>query len=386
MQLAVLGRAGSSGGAALSLSEGITMGMWCGLSRHRPEAVQALRMTVSSLAAFGLASAFGLPQGFWAVVSALIVTQGNVGGSLKAAFDRFAGSVCGAVYGGAVAFAIPHGDDLSRAVALVVAVAPLSILAASLAGFRVAPITAIIVLLGTAGATLGPLGFALDRILEVGLGCAVGLLASVLVVPARASRSLLDAAARVARLLADQLEALARPDRQASPDPGALVAGIRKGLNGLETLIGEAARERRSRITRGPDLVPLLRTLLRLRHDIVMLRRAAGGAWDEAVGDHLARPWADVAQAAAARLKDLGDALTERRAPGLPDAVAEAVGAYRAALDRVRRQGLTRSLPVDEVARLFGVGFALDQLRRDLDDLAERAGELAAERGLGAEG
>jgi hypothetical protein len=53
MQLAVLGRAGSSGGAALSLSEEITMGMWCRLSRHRPEAVQALRMTVSSLAAFG---------------------------------------------------------------------------------------------------------------------------------------------------------------------------------------------------------------------------------------------------------------------------------------------------------------------------------------------
>ena len=190
------------------------MGVWRGLSWHRPEVVQALRMTASSLAAFGLASAFGLPQGFWAVITALIVTQGNVGGSLKAAFDRFAGSVCGAVYGGAVAFAIPHGDGaLSRAVALVVAVAPLSVLAASSAGFRVAPITAIIVLLGTAGATLGPLGFALDRILEVGLGCAVGLLASVLVVPARASRSLLDAAARVTRLLAQQLEMLGQSRR-----------------------------------------------------------------------------------------------------------------------------------------------------------------------------
>ena len=187
------------------------MWVWRGLSWHRPEVVQALRMTASSLAAFGLASAFGLPQGFWAVITALIVVQGNVGGSLKAAFDRFAGSVCGAVYGGAVAFAIPQPRALSRAVALVVAVAPLSVLAASSAGFRVAPITAIIVLLGTAGATLGPLGFALDRILEVGLGCAVGLLASVLVVPARASRSLLDAAARVTRLLAQQLEMLASP-------------------------------------------------------------------------------------------------------------------------------------------------------------------------------
>jgi uncharacterized membrane protein YccC len=362
------------------------MGAWRGLSWHRPVVVQALRMTISSLAAFGLASAFGLPQGFWAVITALIVTQGNVGGSLKAAFDRFAGSVCGALYGGAIVFAIPHTSTLSRAVALVVAVAPLSVLAAASAGFRVAPITAIIVLLGTAGATLGPLGFALDRILEVGLGCAVGLLASVLVVPARASRSLLDAAARVARLLAEQLLALARPDGQASPDLGALVAGIRKGLNGLETLIGEAARERRTRLARGPDPAPLLRTLLRLRQDVVMLRRAAAGVWHEAVRDHLAGPWTDVAQVAATRLKDLGNALAERRAPGLPDAVAGAALAYRAALDGVRREGLTRSLPVDELGRLFGISFALDQLRRDLDDLAQRASELAAGCHLDSEG
>jgi hypothetical protein len=48
------------------------------------------------------------------VITALIVTQGNVGDSLKAAFERFAGSACGVVYGGAVAFAIPHGNNLSR--------------------------------------------------------------------------------------------------------------------------------------------------------------------------------------------------------------------------------------------------------------------------------
>ena len=100
------------------------MALWRGLSRRRPEAVQALRMTASSLAAFALATLLGLPQGFWAVITALIVTQANVGGSLKAAFDRFVGSVCGAIYGGAVAFAIPHEHGIARAGALVVAVAP----------------------------------------------------------------------------------------------------------------------------------------------------------------------------------------------------------------------------------------------------------------------
>lgn len=266
------------------------------------------------------------------------------------------------------------------------AVAPLSVLAASSAGFRVAPITAIIVLLGTAGATLGPLGFAFDRILEVGLGCAVGLLASVLVVPARASRAVLEAAARVAGLLARQLEALACPDGQVQPDLSALVVATRKGLTGLETLIGEAARERRSRMARGPDPAPLLRTLLRLRHDVVMLRRAAAGPWHEAVREHLAQPWADAAWAGAERLQELGQALAQRRTPTRAGAVVEALGAYRAALDAARRQGRTRLLDVGEVGRLFGIAFALDQLRRDLDDLAERAQELAAGRGQGTGG
>ncbi len=57
-------------------------------------------MTVASLATFVLAEALGLPQGYWAVITALIVTQSSVGGSLKAAFDRFLGSVIGACYGG----------------------------------------------------------------------------------------------------------------------------------------------------------------------------------------------------------------------------------------------------------------------------------------------
>ena len=94
---------------------------WGWLSRNRSKLVLALRMTVSALATFGVAEALGLSQGFWAVITALIVTQSNVGGSLKAALDRFAGSLLGAVYGSAVAFAIPHADGPMRAVALIAA-------------------------------------------------------------------------------------------------------------------------------------------------------------------------------------------------------------------------------------------------------------------------
>ena len=363
------------------------------LSRHRPMLVHAWRLTAAALATFALAVALGLPQGVWAVVTALIVTHSNVGGSLKAAGERFAGSVFGAVYGAAIAFALPHGGALGRAVALAVAVAPLSILAAASAGFRVAPITAIIVLLGIAGATLSPLEFAIERIVEVGLGCAVGLLVSVLVAPTRASHAVLETVAEVARLLADQLDALASPAGDpAQADLGALVTKTRQTLNRLETLVGEAARERRSHLAaEAPDPEPLFRTLLRLRHDLVMLRRAirepgGGETAREPWGQLWPRPWERAARAGAAALRDVAEALPGRRAPAGSDALAEAVVAYRAALDEMRRQDPARPLSKDAVARMFGAGFALDQFRRDLDDLIKRAKERAARGGEGAGG
>jgi uncharacterized membrane protein YccC len=350
------------------------------LSRHRSKLVQALRMTASSLATFALAEALGLPQEFWAVITALIVTQSNVGGSLKAALDRFTGSLLGAVYGGAVAFAIPHADGLTRAVALVVAVAPLSFMAAYSAGFRVAPITAIIVLLSASGAALGPFGFATDRILEVGLGCAIGLLISVLVVPARASRSVLETAAEVTRLLAEQLEALAIPGDQSQANVSALAVRTRKSLNRLETLVGEAARERRSRLTDMPDPEPLLRTLMRLRHDVVMVRRAVGEQELEVLREHPAQTWLSAAGTGAAILRKLADDLSAGQPPERSDAMANSIGEYRAAIDEMRRSKRTRHLSTDTLWRLFGAGFALEQFRRDLDDLVERVGDFSVHR------
>lgn len=345
------------------------------LTARRAILTQGARMTVASLATYVLAEALGLPQAFWAVVSALIVTQGSLGGSLKAAFDRFLGSVLGAAYGGAVALALPHQGSVSSAVALVVAVAPLAVAAAHSAGFRVAPITAVIVLLSTTGATLGPLVFALDRILEVGLGCAIGLAASLLVAPARATRAARGQAARTARLLADQFDALGRLD-DAAIDAAELPLATRRSLDRLEVLVAEAARERRSRLAAEADPGPLARTLLRLRHDAVVLRRATR---EVDLGPDLAGPWLSAAQAAALRLRAIAATLDARGHPPAEDpALAEAIAAYRAAIDERRRRHLTRDLSIDGVGQIFWIAFSLDQLRRNLDDLAARAAEGVA--------
>ncbi|MFE1601144.1 FUSC family protein [Methylobacterium sp. ID0610] len=345
------------------------------LARNRAKVMQAGRMTVASLLTFALAGGLGLPQSFWAVITALIVTQSSLGSSLKAAVDRFLGSVLGAIYGGAVALTIPHQSGVASAFALVVAVAPLSVAAAHSAGFRIAPITAVIVLLSTTGSTLGPIAFAVDRILEVGLGCAVGLAVSHLVVPAHASRVVRNQAARTARLLAQQLDALGRHD-DAAIDAQGLPLATRRSLDRLETLVAEAARERRSRLAAAPDAEPLARTLMRLRHDVVVLRRATREA---DLGPALETPWADASAAAARRLRGIADSLEAGQPPSRDEAaLPAAIEAYRGAIDEMRRRQLTRALSTDVVGQIFWIAFSLDQMRRNLDDLAERAAETVA--------
>ncbi|WP_244470830.1 hypothetical protein [Microvirga massiliensis] len=224
----------------------------------------------------------------------------------------------------------------------------------------------------------GPLGLAANRILEVGLGCGVGLLVSVLVVPARASRSVLETTAQVANLLAAQLEALASGSDARQAELGSLAVTTRESLIRLEALVQEAARERRSWLTDIPDGEPLLRTMRRLRHDVSTLRRTAREAGHDALPEHAARSWLRAAGTGAVTLRRVGQALLGRQAPEDSSALAQAVRAYRNALDEMRRAGLTRSLSTATLGRLFGIGFALEQFRRDLDDLIERSEEIHA--------
>jgi uncharacterized membrane protein YccC len=106
-----------------------------------------LRMTVAGLLAYMLAELFTLPRGYWAVFSSIIIMQASVGGSVKATIDRVTGTIGGAVAGGAVGYIVPHQSVLSLGVALVIALVPLTLVAALWPNYRIAPLTAVIVLL-----------------------------------------------------------------------------------------------------------------------------------------------------------------------------------------------------------------------------------------------
>ncbi|WP_281825731.1 FUSC family protein [Jannaschia rubra] len=350
------------------------------LKRHGWWAIHAIRMTVAGVAALAAVYALGLTVELSAVISAIVVTQSNIGGSLGKAFEQGAGSFLGAVVAAVVALLLRPDDPLSTALALTLALVPLSVLAAFSVGFQIAPITATVVLLGAPGLDVGPDVLAAERLLGITIGCGVGLLTGVLVLPARASRSAVAVAATVAGLLAAQLRAIAPDDGTGEDTLAARASEIRRALLELSTLAAEAARERRFAIGRTPDPERALRALRRVRFDVDMLRRAARGAGDDTLTDALAEPWRRAATGAAGALTHVEALLAGRPIAGPAVSLAPIVRDYREALDGMRKAGRTRSMSTPELARLFGIKFALRQLERDLVELDAVAQDIALPR------
>ncbi|MGC2412276.1 MAG: FUSC family protein, partial [Stellaceae bacterium] len=155
------------------------------LAQHRLETGLTLRMSAAGLITFAIAHLFDLPQVYWAVLTAVIVTQASVGGSLKAMLDRFIGTIGGAGWGVVVTLAIPHPGVLSTGFALAVALVPLAAVVALRPSYRIAPVTAAIVLLAYPSQTV-VVAAALERVFEIALGSLVAFGVALLVSPARA--------------------------------------------------------------------------------------------------------------------------------------------------------------------------------------------------------
>ncbi|HSY91381.1 MAG TPA: FUSC family protein [Candidatus Binatus sp.] len=65
---------------------------------------QGIKTGLAGTITYAIYAGFHLPQGYWAVFAALVVTQANLGASWKAAMYRTIGSTCGAL---AAALLIP---------------------------------------------------------------------------------------------------------------------------------------------------------------------------------------------------------------------------------------------------------------------------------------
>ena len=141
----------------------------------RPQLRLCLRVTVTALVSFVLGTSLNIPfGGLWAVLTAVVVTQTSVCGSLKATIEYLIGTLGGAVYAGMIAVLILPANEISLLTALAIAVAPLALLAAINTNLRVGPYTAVIVIVGSSITHAGPVDSAFYRVLEVAIGGAMG--------------------------------------------------------------------------------------------------------------------------------------------------------------------------------------------------------------------
>jgi uncharacterized membrane protein YccC len=356
--------------------------MWRSLrslaEKHRGHLKLALRVTTAAVLGFVVASLLHVPLPLWTVLTAVILTQVSFGSSVKATINYLLGTLSGAVYAGALATLVPHTNEIALLVLLAITVAPLALLAAIYPSFSAATFTGVLVVLLPGIAHAGPVGSAVYRVVEVTLGGLTALAVSF-VLPTRAHALAIEAAAHMLDLMARALPELFSGLMESNDTMavGRIQVGIGEAFARYDAIAAEARHERLNFYAAEPALGPLQRTLLRLRHDTVMIGRTASAPLPETFQEKFAPLLTEMTKTAAGYLSGSADALTGRRNPPPPDAVEAAFDACAEAFAEVRRERLTLGLPVETVERIFALGFVLDQLRQHFHDLERCVTEAA---------
>ncbi len=353
------------------------------LRRLQSAAALAFRLTAAALLALWLSYRLGVTLPLWSVMTALVVTQISLGRSLKATLDYFAATIGGVLWGGLIAFLVPHSGETQLLFVLLLALAPLAFAAALYPRLAVGPVTAAIVVLIPQMMHTTPVASALDRVEEVLLGGLTGLFVSFVLVPSSAFQLTREIAAQALKRMAHAVPQLMEGFAQGMGHGEAhrIQDGIGQQLNELSSVTAEAERERPLRLADDPLTGPLFRTLLRLRHDLVIIGRAAQSPLPAELTQVLQPLLMAVGKETEGYLQACADALLSKRTapPGAP--LDSALGRWTAEIEALRRTGELRELPVEAVERLFATGFALEQMRRNTQDLDRCIEEWAARRG-----
>jgi uncharacterized membrane protein YccC len=164
--------------------------------------IHAAKTALAATLCWWLALRFGLHDGYWGAISAIIVLQSNFGATITASRDRILGTLIGAVLGFTFSLfgTLPWNYILAVFLAIVIC---------GLLGFRsssrLAGVTITIVMLVQSGSHKA---IAFDRVLQVILGIIVALIVATLIFPDRARLALRDGLAQEFLVLGHFFEAI----------------------------------------------------------------------------------------------------------------------------------------------------------------------------------
>ncbi len=317
-----------------------------------PELRQAIRTLVSVFLSYVVAHALHLREPYWALITAVIVTQARVSSTLEAGRDQIIGTLVGAAAGAAAITLWLAG--LPKAPVFAGLLVPLALLAAFKPNLRLAGVTLVVVFLFPAQG--GAFNRPVDRVLAILVGAVVSLAVSYLVFRTRARRLAFDAASdMLAAVEATQAAVLTR--RVPMTEVEQLNDASSEALRALAAAIAEANREHFAVVERhDPLMVRLVPMLRRLQSDVLFVARAM----DEAAASDRPPVLQQVSASITAAFRSLQAALGEEARSGTHDAGRLALDA-RALSDRLEELG-------DAAGPL--ARFTLQMLSRDVADVA----------------
>ncbi|WP_109481184.1 FUSC family protein [Paraburkholderia sp. C35] len=269
-----------------------------------PEARRFARTLTGCILSYGAAKLAGLPEGFWALITTMIVvTQPSLTAAITTSRDQIIGACIGGVVGGIGLVVMDHGADALTVFS--VALLPLAALAAARPGLRLACVTLVIVVLvpGDSGsAFVRPL----HRVAEILIGAAAAFIATVLW-PNRALKSAHRNARECLAMLAQMIEhklAFSRDDAQ--------MLRLEQSSLAAQTALAEALQE----AGREHVWVPILRDssdaidkvppfLSRLHRDVLVFGQALAHTCADGEVPHIDPAWSAVPRA----LTQLSDAI-----------------------------------------------------------------------------
>lgn len=319
-------------------------------SKTRDALRLGLQSAFAASATFIIIHAFGLPQAFVGVISAVLIVQPSIGATASAGWDRFMATLVGSTAGLICLFLVPVGWGSAAALAVSIFVITF------VAGFRPAWRYGVVATVALAlAASNGTMDVATDRALSIGVGIVVGIVTSLLVWPDSAN-------ARTRRHMRDALAAIARrQDAVLRLSNGDAVEDSRRSFDralthareSADRMRGDGARQAQRRLELIEDLY----------NAIILLRRALKQLDpSEEERDRLRAALKSVNSVSTEIVQTLADGET----PTQIEALQTEVERFEAAKE------VNRMLTEEQV---YSLVFALRELVRDLAAFSDRGDE-----------
>ncbi len=348
------------------------------LARLNPVQLRhAVRTAAAAVVTYALTELFALEEGYWAVISTIIVMHSTLGRAVAAGWARILGTAVGAALGAVSVLAF--GDThLSLGVAVFATMLVCAYLTALHEAFRIAGLTAaIVIFVGAESADI--IRTALERFIEIALGVTVAMGFSMTLWPSRASHGLLRGLAADLHMTRRLFGRLLDDCMTGSYDATA-VATLKQALHeqqvANQTLLAESRKEPARPSARRQAMASLVEWEERLFEDLLAMDHAARELATESLHRQVERPLRNLGAAVEHALAALAARLEALHAsPGArvsaastargvwfaqeKDALRVALHELDRAMAGLRQAKTSAAFTLQEVSHFFSLIFAM---------------------------